>query len=86
MIKAKTIWMEKENRPDTYGEFIGIFQAEQEGNIYLNLACDSHFAVYINDELSCFGEAADYPWYRLYHRMDITKYCNAQNEVKILVW
>lgn len=86
MIKANTIWIDMENRPDTYGEFIGTFQSEEEGNIYLNLACDSHFAVYVNGELACFGEAADYPWYRLYHRMDITKYCGEQNEVKILVW
>lgn len=86
MIKAKTIWIESENRPDTYAEFMGGFQTTQEDNVYLNLACDSHFAVYINGELACFGEAADYPWYQLYHRVDITKYCSEQNEMKILVW
>ena len=85
-MKASTIWIEGETKPDTYVEFIGNFSVENEGKISINIACDSCFAVYINGKLACFGEAADYPWYRMYHRVDVTAFCCETNEVKILVW
>ena len=85
-MKAKTIWIEQESRPDTYAEFIGTFMAEGKEDIYINISCDSHFAVYLNGELVGFGETADYPWYRLYHRFNITAYCKEQNEIRMEVW
>lgn len=85
-MKAKTIWIGKESREDTYAEFIGAFSRTGTDTVYLNLSCDSHFVVYVNEKLAGFGEAADYPWYRLYHRIDITKYCKEQNKIKIDVW
>lgn len=85
-MKAKTIWIEKESRPDTYAEFIGTFESNRQERVYINISCDSHFALYVNGELAKFGETADYPWYRLYHRFDITQYCNGQNEIRVEVW
>lgn len=85
-MKENTIWIDTEDKPDTYAEFIGAFSATGNGPIYIKISCDNHFAVYLNDELACFGETADYPWYRLYHRVDITKYCKEQNKIKIVVW
>ena len=85
-MKANTIWIEKESRPDTYAEFIGAFSCTKAETVFINLSCDSHFAVYLNEKLACFGETADYPWYRLYHKVDITKYCKEHNELKIVVW
>lgn len=37
---AKWIWIEKESKPDTYGEFYDEFQWE-EGEINCLLSCDS---------------------------------------------
>ena len=86
MKRANTIWVENESKPDTYAEFIGNFSVEKMESIQACIACDSHFTLYVNGEIASFGEAADYPWYRLYHKVDITDYCQEQNEVKILVW
>jgi hypothetical protein len=50
------------------------------------IACDSVYNVEINGKLAVFGACADYPQRRTYDRVDITKYCKAENEVKITVW
>ena len=85
-MNAKTIWIERESREDTYAEFVGEFSCTTQENVFINISSDSHFVVYVNEQLACFGDTADYPWYRLYHRFDITKYCKEHNEIKIDVW
>lgn len=80
-----TIWIAND-QPDTYAEFIGQFSAKMGKEIYIKIGCDSHAAVYINEKLAFFGAAADYPWHRLYDKVDITQYCEQQNDIRILVW
>lgn len=84
-MRTNTIWIDN-NQPDTYAEFIGSFSVGQVRDIYMKVGCDSHVAIYVNEKLAFFGAAADYPWYRLYYRVDITEYCTTQNDIKILVW
>lgn len=86
MITGKTIWIDTQNEPDTYAEFIGTFSTVTGKKVWLNLACDEHYAVYVNDTLACFGESADYPWYRMYRKADITKFCKGENTIRIVVW
>lgn len=85
-----TIWVKDAGEKDVYAEFRGTFSIRSLGKIYLKIAGEGHFAVYVNDELAYFGAAADYPWYKLYHKADISKYCVAgnekENELRILVW
>ena len=82
----KTIWINNQNDEDTYAEFIGSFRKCQPGKIVLKIACEGHFAVYLNDRLVFFGASADYPWYKQYQKKDISLFCNEENELKILVW
>ena len=82
----KTIWINNQNDEDTYAEFIGSFRKCQPGKIVLKIACEGHFAVYLNGQLVFFGASADYPWYKQYHKKDISCFCEENNELKILVW
>lgn len=82
----RTIWIDKKNDEDTYAEFIGSFCKCHEGKIVLKIACEGHFAVYLNGCLVFFGASADYPWHKQYHKKDISAFCNEDNEIKIDVW
>ena len=85
-----TIWVKDAGEKDVYAEFWSAFSTCSCGKIYLNIAAEGHFVVYVNDELAYFGAAADYPWYKLYHKADISKCCftdiEKENELRILVW
>ena len=85
-MKEKWIWVNNDQtEKDSYAEFISKFIAP-EGKVELTIACDSVYNVEINGELAVFGACADYPQRKTYDRVDITKYCKAENEVKITVW
>ena len=84
--KRKTIWINEADAEDAYVEFIGSFHRLQEGKITLKVATEGHFAIYLNERLAYFGASADYPWYKMYHKTDITKYCDEKNTLTILVW
>lgn len=87
MSKTKhPIWLANNSCPDTYGEFLGQFRKADSGRVYLNIACDGKFAAYLNEKLIFFGESADYPHYKLYHRKDITGLCGEENRLRICVW
>ena len=82
----KTIWINNQNDEDTYAEFLGSFRKTEEGKVVIKIACEGHFAVYLNGQLAFFGASADYPWYKQYHKKDISVFCKEENELKILVW
>ena len=85
-MKEKWIWVKgDQTQKDSYAEFIAKFTAP-EGKTEIMIACDSVYNVEINGKLAVFGACADYPQRRTYDRVDITKYCKAENEVKITVW
>ena len=85
-MEAKSIWIENENKADTYAEFIGICEVDEGRKVNIKIACDGHFVVYVNERLAYFGAAADYTWHKMYHKKDITKYCSRQNTIRIMVW
>lgn len=82
----KTIWINERNDEDTYAEFLGSFRKTEEGKVVLKISCEEHFAVYLNGQLAFFGASADYPWYKQYHKKDISAFCKEENELKIHVW
>lgn len=86
LMNKKTIWVNERNQADTYAEFVGEFQTISNKKVIMNIACDGHFAVYLNDELVFFGADADYPWYKMYDKKDISRFCTANNKIKIIVW
>ena len=84
--KAKWIWVEKDSRPDTYGEFFDEF-TWKEGKVNCFLSCDGDYTLYINGQYVASNQYGDYEWYKSYDTVDITKYLKqGKNTIAVLVW
>lgn len=83
---AKWIWVEKDCKPDTYGEFYDEFRWE-EGEINCLLSCDGDYTLFINGQYVASNQYGDYEWYKSYDRIDITPYLKkGKNSIAVLVW
>ncbi len=83
---AKWIWKRGGSAPNEYVEFQGKFSCEGKEKVTLALSFDSNCNVYVNGELVFFKVCSDYPYYKLYDEIDITKYCGKENDLQIFVW
>ena len=83
---AKWIWPVKNARPDEYAEFLAdldFYGSDAE----LYISSDSNYAVYINGALCAFGQYADYPYMKVYDRIDVSSYMRrGYNVIAIRVW
>ncbi len=84
--QSKWIWKAGHIQCDDYAEFTGDFYCASDNRVYLDISADSNCNVYINGELVFFKNCADYPHYKLYDHVDITPYCNTENNIRIVVW
>ena len=86
-MKGKWIWVnENVQKRDCYGEFQQDF-VWNKGKVFLDISADSEYAVFINEKFVYGGQYADFPWYKIYDRIEITKYLRqGKNTCKILVW
>lgn len=84
--ETRRIWLPEAAEPDTYAEFCGSFSAPAGKQITLCISADSAYAAYLNGRLAAFSSCGDYPYYKLYDRVDITEYCTAENDLRIRVW
>ncbi|MBQ3014722.1 MAG: family 78 glycoside hydrolase catalytic domain, partial [Clostridia bacterium] len=83
---AKWIWENREDHADEYVRFFQTFESNG-GDVSIDLSCDSNYELYVNGKLAGFGQYADYPYYKVFDRIDITPYCYAGiNHISILVW
>lgn len=81
---------------NNYAEFITTFDCiNQNSIISLEIACDHIYAVYVNDDITCFAQCSDFgskaqyenEYYKLYDKVDISNKCNkGQNKLRIIVW
>ena len=86
MNDAKWIWAHPGAHPDEYVRFYQDFES-MGGKIAIELSCDSNYELYVNGQLAGFGQYADYPYHKVYDRIDLTPYCQTgKNAVSILVW
>ena len=84
--KAKWIWVEKDCKPDTYGEFYDEFEWE-EGGVDCLLSCDGDYTLYINGQYVASNQYGDYEWYKSYDNIDVTPFLKkGKNSIAILVW
>lgn len=83
MISPKWIWLKEkpEAEKDIYAEFKSSFTKNGEEKVTLKISCDSVFAAYVNGKLAGFSGCADYPHYKAYDELDITEYCEKENEL-----
>jgi len=83
---AEWIWINKESGGDEYGEFFDSF-FYSGGTAIIGISCRNNYALYINEELAAFGQYADFPWYKVYDEVDLTKYLSqGDNSFRIVVW
>ena len=83
---SKWIWHSPEAKADEYGEFYANF-AYSEGKAELLISADSNYAVYLNGELCASIQYADYPYDKVYDKIDITEHVKkGDNHLAIVVW
>ncbi len=57
------------------------------GHCTLHIAADSNYTVWLDGELAAFGQYADYPDYKVYDRVDITRYLTpGEHRMVTTVW
>lgn len=85
MKSGKWIWLHDRNEKDEYVVFSDEFTAEREAHAEISVAGD--YAMYINGELAAFGQYADYAGYKVYDRIDLSKYIKSgKNRLEIVAW
>lgn len=80
------IWLSQGECVDQYGEFYDSFDFS-EGRAMLRISADSNYAAYVNGELAYSCQYPDFPHYKIYDELDLTKYCRlGKNHLAIIVW
>lgn len=83
--KAKWIWKKDFTGKDLYCDFYDSFDY-QGGKVTMEISADSGYALYINGVFADSGQYADYPHYKVYDVLDITKLCKeGKNHIAIVV-
>ena len=84
--KAKWIWAKEGAKPDEYAEFIDeIYFSGKKAE--LCISSDSNYTVYINGTLAAFGQYVDFPYKKVYDRIDVSRYIrHGKNVIAIRVW
>ncbi|MDO5329442.1 MAG: family 78 glycoside hydrolase catalytic domain [Coriobacteriia bacterium] len=95
---AKWIWPEgaEVNGVNDYAEFVDSFTPTNTNDLKIEIACESMYALYIDDELRYFAQSSDFPQkaqyksneYKLYDKLDISKFCTPgkKHNLRILIW
>ena len=83
---AQYIWHKGDAGKDEYAEFFVKFAAAKGKIATLKIACDGIYSAYLNGKLVAFSAFSDFPDYKLCDEIDITDFCKAENEMKIVVW
>ena len=84
--QAKWIWKEGFAGKDIYCDFYDSFDYKG-GKVTVEISADSNYALYVNGLFADSGQYADFPHYKVYDELDITKFCKAgKNHIAITVW
>ena len=71
MKKASWIWENAEIHADEYAKFYDRF-SYNDAPVTLEISCDTNYECYINGKLAAFGQYSDYPYDKVFDRIDIT--------------
>ena len=83
---AKWIWKKDFAGKDIYCDFYDSF-TYTGGKVTATISADSNYALYVNGVFADAGQYADYPHYKVYDELDITKFCKeGENHLAITVW
>ncbi len=85
MEKAKWIWAHTNDYPDEYCEFVEHFSAN--GNTFVNVSCDGDYVMYINGVEVASNQYGDYPYFKVFDTVDVSKYIkDGDNVIALCVW
>ena len=85
--KSKWIWINGENNPDEYADFLIDFKLSKAEGTKLNISVDGNFEAYLNGKLCALGSCSDYPDEKFYDSFDLDDLCIiGENQLKITVW
>ncbi len=86
--RAAWIWHQDPAKPDEYCDFLTEFEAsDDDARYYLSIAADSNYTVWLNGTLAAFGQYADYPYYKVYARVDVTEFVKpGTNRFVLTAW
>ncbi len=80
------IWENAPAEKDSYVRFYDSFSGDGSP-VTLLISADSNYEVYLNGRLAAFGQYADFPHYKVYDRITLSKgLCAGENRLVILVW
>lgn len=86
MKKATWIWKDNLEKEDAYASFFDTFDYFG-GECEISLSVDGLYALYLNEELVAFGQYADYPFYKVFDKVSLSKKALiGKNFVRIDVW
>ena len=84
--KAKWIWIDKNAECDEHAEFIDEVYFDGSG-AEMYISADSDYAVYVNGSLAAFGQYPDFPYMKVYDRLDLSRHMRrGKNVIAIRVW
>ena len=84
--RSKWIWAREGARPDEYAEFIEEVNFNGK-KAELCISSDSNYTVYVNGTLAAFGQYADFPYMKVYDRIDVSRYMrHGKNVIAFRVW
>jgi len=85
MQNAKWIWAHSNDNPDEYCEFVQHFNTN--GKTSVDVSCDGDYVMYINGVEVATNQYGDYPHFKVFDTVDITKYINnGENVIAFNVW
>lgn len=83
---GKWIWLNEKSEVDEYAEFYSNV-VYNGGKMILKISADSEYAVFVNGAFVYGGQYADFPWYKVYDEIDITKFVReGENALSVHVW
>lgn len=83
---AKWIWLKDGEMTNSFGEFFIPF-SYSGGNVTFKISVDSEYTLYIGGEYVSSNQYSDFPHYKIYDEIDITKYLtHGDNSIAVEVW
>ena len=83
---ANWIWLKDGEMTNSFGEFYIPFNYSG-GKVTFRISVDSEYALYIGGEYVSSNQYSDFPHYKIYDEIDITKYLTVgDNSIAVEVW
>lgn len=85
--QATWIWGREVAETDCYCEFLVSREFKKTDVVRLRISVDSNYAVYVNGDFADSGQYADFPHYKVYDELDLSKYItDGTNHIAIIAW